>query len=933
MGKELEKREVLEHFPQFGSRLNAWRKRPAGRILRFYLSAPRRERMADVPSLPASLVKAFHEHYELIRETGRGGSATVYHARDIKHDRFVAIKVLAPDLGLTSGERFLREIRVSAGMQHPHILPTYDSGLTDDGRLYFVMPFVDGGSLRDRLNATATLPVGEALRIARDIGVALAHAHELGIVHRDVKPENIMFYHGTACLADFGIARTMEALDPGLTGHGMFVGTPAYMSPEQYAASGFDGRSDVYSLACVLYEMLAGTRLYTGSTPSEVLAQRVVPPSIAALRATLPQDVFALLDRGLAMSPTERFPDATTFVAALEEALRRTQSPFRSSMPQRAFASVRRHAWAYAVGAAGLALLAWPLGRRSPFDKGRVALAAWDIPTAQKSFAAAVAADSGNVAARLWLAEAYALERRLSSEDFRQSALRLSSARRSLHGRDSLFAEALLALATGMPAVACNAYTRQLQKDSTDILAWYGLGDCQRFDSTVVRDPKSKSGWRFTSSYHAAARAYIRAVTLDPNAHAVVPFADLSVVLPPDTKVRKGHFAGPPRQTFLAYPALVADTLAFVPYPLAEFAAITPATISPTQPDALKRNRDLLLEFARGWTVASPKNPDAWEAFAHAREYRGDLSDDDHGAGGAIRQARSLTSIPQQQLLLAIAQVRIHVKRGEFQAARELADSILGSTHTRSAASDALNPLTGLAALTGRVGLSTELMTTELNSAETSADVRPVMLAANRFFARAAPGVCDDTLALHRQEFERVLSSYSTPNHRDQVRTDALARAAALSFPCLRGAALTGIAANIPLDRAQRAFAERDAHRTLALLDSLASVRAGFRPGDISLDHTVQEAWLRAAAGDTAGATRQLDLVLDALPTLGTQAVTEPAQSAAIGRAMVLRADLAAARHDDIGAKRWATGVLQLWGSADAALKPTLDRMKGLTSK
>ncbi|HEY4131087.1 MAG TPA: serine/threonine-protein kinase, partial [Gemmatimonadaceae bacterium] len=181
--------------------------------------------------ISAPPVTALHERYEIVRETGRGASAIVYLARDLKHDRLVALKMLSPDVSHTAGERFLREIQLAAGMQHPHILPMYDSGVTE-GRLYFVMPFVDGGSLRQRLEAGPQLPIAEALRVAHDISLALQFAHDQGVIHRDVKPENIMFYHGHACLADFGVARAMEELDTRVTAHGMIVGTPAYMSPE-----------------------------------------------------------------------------------------------------------------------------------------------------------------------------------------------------------------------------------------------------------------------------------------------------------------------------------------------------------------------------------------------------------------------------------------------------------------------------------------------------------------------------------------------------------------------------------------------------------------------------------------------------------------------------------------------------------------------------
>ena len=911
--------------------------------------------MASDQPLPQSLIASFREHYELLRETGRGGSANVYLARDLKHDRFVAIKVLNPDLGSTSGDRFLREIQVSAGMQHPHILPTYDSGVSD-GRLYFVMPFVDGGSLRQRLDTATALPVEDALKIAREIGIALQHAHDLGIVHRDVKPENIMFYHGTACLADFGVARAIEEMDPGLTVHGAVVGTPAYMSPEQYAAVGFDGRSDVYSLSTVLYEMIAGTRLYSGSTVQQVIEQRTRPPSIRAIRPKVPEIVDALLMRGLAQLPEERYPDARAFVAAIDDALWKLSGPpERVSAQRRAMNQVRQHKLAYSMGATALLLTAGfaftPLGHevktlparmradvapaaRRPYVDGQLALEAWDVPAAQQQFALAVAADGDAPVIRLWLAESFALARQLDREEFRIASMRLGTVKTRLHGRDSLLADALVNIGMGKPAAACTAYAQQLQRDSLDVLAWYGMGDCQQFDSTVVRDAKSASGWRFNTSYHAAARAYMRAITLQPNAYAAFPYAALTTLLPSDVQyVRVGHSADGARQAFAAYPSLGADTIGFVPFPVAMFASVAPRTISPTQPDALKRNRDVLYSFARQWTTAAPKSADAWEALVLAHEGRGELTDNDEGVGGALRQARTLAATRLQIVRLGAAQVRMHVKRGEFARARALADSILRA-QVAAPSADVARHLSGLAALTGHPARNAELMTAAWSARMAAFGIQPALTeSANRFFARAAPGVCDDSLTIARAAFDRALDSYSPPNRRDQQRAIAIGRAAALAYPCLRAAALAGLMPASPLDRAQRASLTRDNRRTRAVLDSLTEMRSVYRPGDISLDHTLQEAWLRASAGDSAGAAHQLDLVLDALPTLSALSVREDAQSAALGRAMVLRADLAAARRDSITARHWAGAVLDLWGGADASFSLTLSRMRSLAGR
>src|SRR5881409_832728 len=208
------------------------------------------------------LRNALSQTYTIDRELGRGGMATVYLAQDSKHERLVALKVLHPELAASLGpDRFLREIKTAAKLNHPHILPLHDSGETD-GFLYYVMPYVEGESLRSRLNRTGKLPLDEALYLARGIAGALDYAHRQRVVHRDIKPENIMLREGEAMVMDFGIAKAVSvAAGDTLTQTGMMVGTPAYVSPEQAAGEGeIDGRSDQYSLACMLFEVLTGKK-------------------------------------------------------------------------------------------------------------------------------------------------------------------------------------------------------------------------------------------------------------------------------------------------------------------------------------------------------------------------------------------------------------------------------------------------------------------------------------------------------------------------------------------------------------------------------------------------------------------------------------------------------------------------------------------------
>ncbi len=270
---------------------------------------------------PATVAAALADRYALERELGRGGAATVYLATDRKHGRKVAVKVMHPDLAATVGAgRFLREIGIAAQLTHPHLVPLIDSG-ENAGVLYYVSPYVPGGSLRERLEREGRLPVEEAVRIAQEVGSGLDYAHRSDYVHRDVKPENILFADGHAVLADFGVARACCGDAPeGLTEIGLVVGTPAYMSPEQ--ASGEDElgpKSDLYSLACVVYEMLAGAPPFAGDSPRATMSRHVTetPRPLRAARPETPTGVERAVARALAKDPADRFPSVAAFTAAL----------------------------------------------------------------------------------------------------------------------------------------------------------------------------------------------------------------------------------------------------------------------------------------------------------------------------------------------------------------------------------------------------------------------------------------------------------------------------------------------------------------------------------------------------------------------------------------------------------------------------------------
>jgi len=306
-----------------------------------------------LPETFERLQSALAGRYAIERELGHGAMATVFLAQDVKHRRQVALKVLRPDVAATVGpERFVREIDIAAHLTHPHILALHDSG-SAAGFLYFVMPFIEGDTLRERLTRETQLPAPEALQIAAEVAEALDYAHSRGVVHRDIKPENILLAGGHAVVADFGIAHAVsEAGGDTLTATGMTLGTPAYMSPEQAAGAKVDGRSDQYALACVVYEMLSGAPPFTGAGARGVLARHLQesPRSLRVVRPTLPRHVIRAVEVALAKLPADRFATAGAFQAALTGA-HPTPRPGR---PWR----LPRRGWVGVVAVAGIAVLA-----------------------------------------------------------------------------------------------------------------------------------------------------------------------------------------------------------------------------------------------------------------------------------------------------------------------------------------------------------------------------------------------------------------------------------------------------------------------------------------------------------------------------------------------------------------------------------------------
>ena len=350
-------------------------------------------------SVIARLTTALVDRYRVERELGAGGMATVYLALDLKHDRDVAIKVLHPDFGAAlGGERFLAEIKTTAKLQHPHILPLLDSGAAD-GLLYYVMPYVSGETLRARLERERQLPITDAIRIAREVASALEHAHKQGIIHRDIKPENILLQDGAAVVADFGIALAVQTAGGArLTQTGLSVGTPSYMSPEQATGErSIDARSDIYALGAVTYEMLTGEPPFSGPTVQAVVARLLseAPRSIALQRRAVGATVEGAVLRALEKLPADRHENATAFASALLDDTMHRALPASATAPSTwRVVRARRVVEVLVAGMLVAAALGWWLGQRRRADAPSARRLAMEVTLGQGARAVAQVAMS-----------------------------------------------------------------------------------------------------------------------------------------------------------------------------------------------------------------------------------------------------------------------------------------------------------------------------------------------------------------------------------------------------------------------------------------------------------------------------------------------------------------------------------------------------------
>ncbi len=901
------------------------------------------------PDLPSII----SNRYKVERELGHGGMATVYLCTDSHTGNKVAVKVLKAEVGgAVSVERFLREITFSSQLDHPQIPKVLGSGVI--GQLpYCVMTYIEGESLRSRLDRMRQLTIDEAVRITKEIVGPLAYAHGMGIIHRDIKPANIIVTKDRVYVLDFGVARAIAAsADESLTSTGIAVGTPAYMSPEQaLAEDNLDERSDIFSLACVTYEMIAGTAPFVGATAQAVMARRFVapPPPLSEVREFVPPEVETAISRALCKAPADRWQTISEFGNALTTAPSQPTHP--SIQATKLVIASRKRKFGAAIAAVALAavgitgVVAWSLIDRDVVAKARRSIDEWNSTTAESQLSKTISSQGETPEAQLWLAQAEIL-RGAPVEDWSPLALKAADHKSELKGLDTLRATALAAYADAESTNRCGPLrTLSAARDPLhpdDYTAQITLADCLAADQTVVEDKSARGGYRYASSYQEAVRLYEgllqRNATNGPAYSLLIP--RLSRVLwTTKNKLRGGVMRGDVERNFISAPGLVADTIVFEPQLIGSNGA--PFTTDTERLDRfVVRNLEKLRKYAGDWARTSPDDADAQEALASVLESVGKIGGD-ASAIESIRAARvaelsaSRTDGEKfyQRLRLASTNTRLLLKLGRFADARILAES--ASTWREPAqmndtiASNIDNLRTGLLALTGKLAKEIEIeqkyrdeRVVRLPSGEIRklpAEIGSDVLKLASYTAFGGPK--DSIIALDsriRSNLESVVPASQLDGFRGAVLRRPLTFGLDVTGP--KPVASLGPSSD-PFISAVRAVDAGQLREARKLADSLAAFRSGTAAGEITMDVVFQEAWLHTAIGDDVGAARSLDRALNGLSRAPANLLEGSEIATALVRAMMLRAKLAATMGDEATRRKWAAAARELWKNADPEVK------------
>ncbi len=583
------------------------------------------------------------------------------------------------------------------------------------------------------------------------------------------------------------------------------------------------------------------------------------------------------------------------------------------------------------------------IGAWEVYDSAHSSLARWDLSGAARQFHAALALDPDYGLAHLWLAQTMNWQGEPPAA-WRDEAVAGVRAQPPLMGQEALWAQALVALGEERFPDACRQYDAMVKRDTLDFRAWFGRGECRARDHTVLRDPASPTGWGFRSGYQAAISDYHRALTLVPSVHLAfrgAAFQRLAGLFYAEPNVfRWGAAVAPDTARFAAFPSLRNDTLAFIPYPLADLYKARAEMIPDGKASPRNHNLHDLRQVTAMWVKAFPTSPDAWEARASLLEASGDLdgATDTSAALPALRQASRLAATRTDSLRLRTGEVQLLVKLGRFDDAVKLADSTL-ATLTQPTPDEA-DESAGLAALTGGAGrlagflrLASSRPQYEIGDAA-PAGTHPALRAslASLLAYSALGGPSDSAMRLLRVVDDQI-RAYLPPDGREAFRAEALELPLSLLHPTeVANLVVAGTPPRNYLRRFQFYLRRGDRTAVRSGLDTLARLRTSVRPADVAIDKVYHEAVLYLAIGDTAGAVRHLDQVLTSLPATGLSLVRQPAQAGSLVRAMMLRATLAAHLGDETSARRWAGAAIVLWSGADAGLQASVDTMRRIAS-
>lgn len=919
-----------------------------------------------MPSLHAVLQTVIGPAFEIGRELPGAGMSRVFLAREPALGRDVVVKVLPPDLVSSSSlQRFTREVEVTARLQHPHILPIITAGGNDDLR-YYITPFIGGESLSARLASGEPMTVTEAVRIGEQLLNAVAFAHARGVIHRDIKPGNILLSDGHAILADFGIAAIAEAQHP--TDHGDQVtgstmdSTRVYVAPEHPRTE----QRDLFAAAVVIHEMAAGVPGRAGLTAASITASlrsRHPRAGVAELRK-----LATVLSRALSMEPGARYQSASELRAAVHAIGRGNRRPMiagigvggaaallalstfalRSptpdnpslllqSAPPRTPAASDSARVAPAPGVAPVVATPDPTRPKGVLDSARYLYRRGDLGGAVDLFQRAVAEDTADSRAELGLAITLGiLNSPADNEASRVAASRAITGKPALDEHDRAIAEGFVALASQRYPDACAAFERA-RRSRESFEAWFGAGECRFRDDMIVFDANGAP--QFRAGYATAFAAYSNAV------RAATPFAPVTVyrrlmMTTPQTNTELRMGRTPDNRVFVAQWRLLGDTLGHVPMATGAPRQVSPAAFEASA-EAARVGRQALRPLLVSWVARAPREAAAHEALALLLENMGIISEDGDDRVSALSEmarARALEREPTDALRIAAGHARILLRAGRYEELGTLADSLLRANAAEEPTE--AEPLMWLALLTGRIDRATNLVARV--SGRTlrqvrGADGRPVSLPTTTlreradFLVRASLGICDARVKAAPARLVGLLEASFPGGTPAGVESAFMERIVGFALPCLGPSVLTTLhepGRSLPMwarafDPADTGFAAEYAARERARPPEARGSESG-------VDGIILDASVKLALGDSAGALRALTLALDRIPIVNRAALSSEWSTGSTVRGMALAAEIAAGLGDGETARRWSSAIVALWRNADSELQPQVTRLRAI---